>query len=178
MKCLCALVASALVAGAALAGDVEIAGMKSKAPAGWKEETPANEMRLAQFKLPKAEGDPEDAQLTIYYFKGGSGTAEQNMQRQLAKFKPAEGKDKVEEKLDKIKVGTVDAPYQDLTGTFLSKFPPNAPTAKVTEKSNYRQLYIVLLVPEKGDYYAALVGPAKTVEKHKKEFDDWLKAFK
>ncbi|MBO0697548.1 MAG: hypothetical protein J2P46_04075, partial [Zavarzinella sp.] len=145
MKCLSALVASAVFAVAALAADVEIAGMKSKAPDGWKEEPPANEMRLAQFKLPKADGDPEDAQLIIYKFAGGSGTAEQNLQRQRAKFKPAEGKDKVEEKLDKIKVGTIEAPYQDLTGTFLSKFPPNAPTAKVTEKSNYRQLYVILV---------------------------------
>jgi len=177
MKCLSALVGSAFLAAAALAGDVEIAGMKSKAPDTWKEEPPANEMRLAQFKLPKADGDPEDAQLIIYKFAGGSGTAEQNLQRQRAKFKPAEGKDKVEEKLDKIKVGSIEAPYQDLTGTFLSKFPPNAPTAKVTEKANYRQLYVVV-VTDKGDFYPTVIGPAKTVEKHKKEFEDWLKSFK
>src|SRR5688572_28594602 len=101
-------------------------------------------MRLAQFKLPKAEGDPEDAQVIVFYFRGGSGSAEQNLQRQRAKFKPADGKVKVEEKLDKIKVGTTDAPYQDITGTFLSKFPPNAPATKVTEKTNYRQLYVIV----------------------------------
>jgi hypothetical protein len=178
MKFLIAIATSGFFAAAAFAGDVEIAGMKSTTPKSWKEEPTTIDMQLGKFKLPKAEGDPEDAQLTIYYFKGGSGTPEQNLQRQRAKFKPAEGKDKVEEKLDKIKVGTIEAPYQDLTGTFLSKFPPAAPTAKVTEKADYRQLYVVLLVPEKGDYYAALVGPAKTVEKHKKEFEDWLKNFK
>jgi hypothetical protein len=134
-------------------------------------------MRLAQFKLPKAEGDPEDAQLIIFYFKGGSGTAEQNLERQRAKFKPAAGKDKVAEKLDKIKVGTHEAPYQDLSGTFLSKFPPAAPNAKVTEKTEFRQLYVPL-VTDKGDYYPTLIGPAKTVEKHKKEFEEFLKNFK
>jgi hypothetical protein len=71
----------------------------------------------------------------------------------------------------------IEAPYQDLTGTFLSKFPPNAPTAKVTEKANYRQLYVVV-VTDKGDFYPTVIGPAKTVEKHKKEFEDWLKRFK
>jgi hypothetical protein len=177
MKCLSALVASAFVTGVALAGDVEIAGMKSKTPAGWKEETPSSSMRLTQFKLPKAEGDPEDAELIIFYFKGGSGSTDDNLKRQVAKFKPAEGKDKVEAKVDKIKVGAIEAPYQDITGTLLSKFPPNAPTAKVTEKANYRQLYVPLIT-DQGDYYAALVGPAKTVEKHKKEFEDWLKSFK
>ena len=177
MKYLSALIASAVLAGAALAADVEIAGMKSKTPAGWKEEEPSSTMRLTQFKLPRAEGDPEDAELIVFRFPGGSGTAEQNLQRQRAKFKPAAGKDKVEEKLDKIKVGTTEAPYQDLTGTLLSKFPPNAPNAKVTEKANYRQLYVILLT-DKGDFYPVLVGPAKTVEKHKKDFEDWLKNFK
>jgi hypothetical protein len=169
MKFLSALAASAFLAAVGLAGDVEIAGMKSKAPDGWKPEPTTLDMHLAKFKLPKAEGDPEDAQLTIYYFKGGSGTAEQNLQRQRDKFKPAPGKDKVEEKLDKLPVGKMDAPYQDLSGTYLSKFPPAAPNAKI---------YVVLLVPEKGDYYATLVGPAKTIEKHKKAFEEFLKNFK
>src|SRR5262245_35185287 len=134
MKCLTAYTASALFALVATAGDIEIARMQSKVPDGWKEAPSTNDEPHAQFKLPKAEGDPEDAKLIIFYVKGGSGTAEQNLQRQLAKFKPAEGKDKPEVKLDKIMVGKTEAPYQDITGTFLSKFPPNAPTAKVTEK--------------------------------------------
>src|SRR5205807_8868624 len=150
MKCPSALAASRFLAAVTSAGDVEIAGMKSKTPDGWKEEPTTSEMRLAQFKLPKAEGDPEDAQLIIFYFKGGSGTAEQNLQRQLAKFKPADGKDKPDVKVDKIKVGTHEAPYQDISGTYLSKFPPNAPNAKVTEKPDYRQLYVPL-VTDKGD---------------------------
>ena len=177
MKCLSALVASAFVAGVALAADVEIAGMKSKTPDTWKEETPSSSMRLTQFKVPKAEGDTEDAELVIFYFKGGSGTPEQNLQRQRAKFKPPAGKDKVEEKLDKIKVGTHEAPYQDLTGTILQKKRPFDPADKGVEKGNYRQLYVIL-VTDKGDFYPTLVGPAKTVEKHKKDFEDWLKNFK
>jgi len=177
MKFHYALAASVFFAATALAGDVEIAGMKSKTPSTWKEETPTSDMRLTQFKLPKAEGDPEDAQLIIFYFKGGSGEPDANLKRQLAKFKPAEGKDKVVVKLDKIQVGKIEAPYQDITGTLLSKFPPNAPTAKVTEKSNYRQLYVILIT-DKGDFYPTLIGPAKTVDKHKKDFEEFLKNFK
>jgi hypothetical protein len=177
MKFLSALAAAAVLAVGALAGEVEIAGMKSKTPDGWKEEPTTSDMRLAQFKLPKAEGDPEDAQLIIYYFKGGSGTAEQNLARQVAKFRPPEGKDKPDVKMDKIKVGTHDAPYQDITGTFLQKTRPFDPADKGTEKTNYRQLYVPL-VTDKGDYYPTLVGPAKTVEKHKKAFEEFLKNFK
>ena len=172
MKFLSALAASACLAAAAFAGDVEIAGMKSKVPAGWKEEPPANEMRLAQFKLPKAAGDDEDAQLVIFIFKGGSGTAEQNMKRQLAKFT---GTPTV--KVDKIKVGTHEAPYQDITGTYLQKKRPFDPSEKGVEKANYRELYVPLTT-DKGDFYPTLIGPAKTVEKHKKEFEEFLKNFK
>lgn len=172
MKYLSALAATACLAAAGLAADVEIAGMKSKVPDGWKEEPTTSEMRLAQFKLPKAEGDAEDAQLIIFYFKGGSGTAEQNLQRQVAKFA---GKPEV--KVDKIQVGKVEAPYQDITGTFLQKKRPFDPQDKGVEKANYRQLYVPL-VTDKGDYYPTLVGPAKTVEKHKKDFEAFLKNFK
>lgn len=172
MKFVSALAASALLAAVSLAGDVEIAGMKSKTPASWKEEPTTSEMRLAQFKLPKAEGDPEDAQLIIFHFRGGSGTAEQNLKRQLAKFA---GKPDV--KVSKITVGTHEAAYQDITGTYLQKKRPFDPADKGVERENYRQLYVPL-VTDKGDFYPTLIGPAKTVEKHKKEFEEFLKNFK
>src|SRR3954470_20211811 len=116
MKFLSALAATACLAAVSLAADVEMAGMKAKTPEGWKEEAPSSNMRLTQFKLPKAEGDAEDAELIIFYFKGGSGSADDNLKRQLAKFKPAEGKDKVDVKLEKIMVGKMEVPYQDITG--------------------------------------------------------------
>jgi hypothetical protein len=174
MKFLSALAASLFLAAVSLAGDVELGGMKSKVPAGWKEEPTTSEMRLAQFKLPKADGDDEDAQVIIFTFPAGSsGSADANMKRQLAKFA---GKPEVKE--SKLSVGTVEAPYQDITGTYLQKKRPFDPADKGTEKANFRQIYVVALVPGKGDYYPTLVGPAKTVEKHKKEFEEFLKNFK
>lgn len=177
MKLFAACAAACFFASSAFAGDVELGGMKSKTPATWKEEEPTSNMRLTQFKLPKAEGDTEDAELIIFFFKAGSGSAEDNLKRQLAKFKPLEGKDKVEAKVDKIKVGKLEAPYQDITGNYLKKTRPFDPADKGVEKTNYRQLYVILLT-DSGDFYPTLIGPAKTVEKHKKDFDDWLKNFK
>ena len=177
MKYLSALIVSAFVFVAAQAGDVEVAGMKSTAPKSWKEEPPANSMRLTQFKIPKVEGDAEDAELAIFYFKGGSGGVEANLERQVKKFKPAEGEEKVSAKTEKIKVGTIDATFQDVQGTFLSKFPPFAPNAKITEKAKYRQLYVIFTT-DKGDFYMTLLGPAKTIEKNSKDFKEFLANFK
>src|SRR5258708_19794173 len=39
-----------------------------KAQDGWVVEQPSSKMRAAQYKLPKAEGDSEDASLVLYYF--------------------------------------------------------------------------------------------------------------
>lgn len=178
------LAALALLAGLAAADDkkgptVEMAGMKAAAPADWKEEPPANNMRLTQFKLPKADGDADGAELVVFFFKGGgSGSADQNLERQAKKFEPAPGKDKVEVTVNKeFKVGKLPAVYQDVKGVFQSKFPPFAPNAKVTPKPGYRQLYVLFDGPD-GQYYLTLLGPEKTVEKHKAAFDGWLGSFK
>jgi hypothetical protein len=174
-----ALAAAGIAAAADKGTSVELGGMKSTAPADWKEEKPSNTMRLTQFKLPKAEGDKEDAELAVFFFRGGgSGSVDANLKRQTAKFEPAAGKDKVEEAVDKdFKVGTVKATYQDVKGTFLSKFPPFDPNAKVTKKEGYRQIYVVFETKD-GQYYLTLLGGDKTVEKHKKAFDEFLKNFK
>jgi hypothetical protein len=162
----------ALVAGPVVAADVELAGMKSKPPADWKEEPPSNTMRMAQFKLPKAEGDKEDAELVLFVFPGGSGTLKQNLERQLAKFQP----DGRKEKTDKIMVGAIEATYQDVSGTYLKKPFPMAKEG--TPIADYRQLYVVFEAKDGKQYYMNLLGPQKTVEKHKKAFEDWLKNFK
>ena len=62
-----ALVVLALAAAGLRAADkgtvVDLDGLKSAAPSSWKEEAPSNQMRLAQFKLPKAKEDKADAEL-------------------------------------------------------------------------------------------------------------------
>src|SRR3954447_5121322 len=44
---------------------VELDGLKSKAPADWQKQKPANRLRSHQFKLPKVQGDADDAELSI-----------------------------------------------------------------------------------------------------------------
>lgn len=164
--------AAAALAAPAFAADFELAGMKSAVPAGWKEESPSSSMRMAQFRLPKAEGDKDDAELALFVFPGGSGSLDANLKRQVAKFEADGRKDKVE----KMKVGAVDATYQDVTGTFIKKPFPMAQTG--TPVPDYRQLYVVFEDKGGKQYYMTLLGPAKTVAKHEAAFKDWLKNFK
>ena len=152
---------------------VEWGGVKSTTPVGWKEETPSNKMRMAQFKLAKEKGDPEDAELALFASPGG-GTVDANLERQVKKFElPKDAKPAV----SKVKVGKEDATYQDIKGTLLKKFPPFDPNAKITKVEDYRQIYVIFEGKD-AVYSLTLLGPAKTVEKHKKDFDEWLKNFK
>jgi hypothetical protein len=115
--------------------------------------------------------------LAVFFFagKGSSGSAEQNLKRQVDKFEPPEGEKEVKSKVEKIKVGEYEASYQDVSGTYKKRPFPMSP--KFTPLPGYRQIY-VLFSTDKGDHYMTLLGPAKTVEQHKKEFDEFLKNFK
>ena len=155
---------------------VELDGYKSRAPAEWKEEAPGNQMRLTQFRLPKAEGDKTDAELVV--FKGIGGSAKANIDRWKGFFIPPEGKtiDDIA-KVTEIKMSDVDAPYLDVKGTYKFKERPFDPNSKEERKPDYRMLGVVFET-KKNPYHIRLVGPAKTVEKYKKDFDLWLKGFR
>ena len=45
--------------------------LKFTVPAGWIEAEKTSSMRVAQYRLPKADGDSEDASLVLYYFGPG-----------------------------------------------------------------------------------------------------------
>jgi hypothetical protein len=169
--------------GAASAGDkgtvVELDGLKSTAPANWKEEVPKGNLRMAQFRLPKVDGDPGDAELVIFFFgKGSGGSTADNLKRWKDKFVAPEGKKSDDlAKVDKFKVGNVDIVYADIKGTFLYKNPPFDPNAKTERRPDYRMLGVIFESPN-GPYFITLTGPGRTIEQHKKAFDEWLKNFK
>lgn len=156
------------------AKDVELGGLHSRPPAAWKEEQPSNNMRVAQFKLPHAEGDPRDAEVVINYFgPGGGGGLEANLQRWKGMMTPPKGKSADDAfKVEKMKVGDVAATYVDAEGTY-----KGAPFEKIEPRPDYRMIRVYFDCKD-GPYFIALVGPAKTVARHKKGFDEWLKNFK
>jgi hypothetical protein len=159
--------------------EVELGGLKSKAPAGWKSEQPAGPagFRAYQFQIPHAEGDGRDGELIVFYFgEAGAGSVEQNVQRQLDAFIPPEGKTIADaSKVEKLQVGGRTVTYVDVQGTHKYKARPM--DAKYEARPNSRELYAILETP-KGPYYIRLVGPAKTVEKNKAGFDEFVKGFK
>lgn len=63
-----------------------------KAQADWVAEKPSSNMRLAQYKLPKAEGDTEDASLVLYFFGSNQGGSVQaNLERWISQIEQPDG---------------------------------------------------------------------------------------
>ena len=56
---------SVTIAGAAMLA----AGLTFATPDGWRQSPGASSMRVAEFTLPRADGDAEDAQLVVYYYE-------------------------------------------------------------------------------------------------------------
>ncbi len=165
-----------LTLAAAPAGtEVVLDGLKSVAPAAWKE-IPASGMRMKQFQVPKAAGDQFDAEIVVFFFgPGGGGGVQVNVDRWKKMFQAPEGKKADEGKIETATIGKVKATILDIRGTYLWKAAPMAPESE--PRANHRMLAVVFESPN-GPYFIRLVGPDKTVAQHKKDFDRWLRSFK
>lgn len=154
--------------------EVELGGLKSLAPAAWKAEKPANRLRLHQFKVPRFEGDPADAEA---YTMEAHGTAEQNLARWKELFVPPS--DTPADKAAKVttfEVGKAKVTVLDVSGTYLQKDKPIDTAAKEV-RPDYRMLGAVLETPD-GSFTVRLIGPKKTVASQAKAFDQLLRNFK
>lgn len=149
--------------------------LKFTVPAGWVEEERTSSMRVAQYRLPKAPGDTEDASLVLYYFgqgQGGSVTA--NIDRWISQMKQEDGstaKDSREEHLvaNGLKVTTVD-----VSGRYVAETAPGSGT--FLNKPAYRLRAAVVETPN-GSYFVKLVGPEKTVTQWNDSFGSYIKSF-
>src|SRR5262249_7131825 len=149
--------------------EVRLGELRSLTPASWQKEAAAPPFRKDQFLLPRAEGDEAETLVVVYH--GIGGTAKQNVDRWKTQFKPPEGKT-IEEvaKVKELKVGNRPASYLDIEGTFLDSVPGSG---YVTPRPGYRMIAVHIDGAD-APYHIKVTGPAKTVEKHKKEIDDWL----
>lgn len=154
--------------------------LRYKTPAGWLEEKPNSNMRVAQYKLPRVEGDGADAELVIYYFGQGQGGSKQaNIDRWLNQMQQADGsaaKDKA--KIENTTVNGMPVTAVDVVGKYNGGMasPGAAPNAAPVDMSNYRMRAAILETP-KGSYFVKLTGPQKTVSHWDQAYNDYINSF-
>jgi len=163
--------------GAQSGGQSNSAGeLRFKAPEGWLVEKPSSNMRVAQYKLPKAEGDSEDGSLVLYYFGATQGgTAQANIDRWISQMQQPDGsatKDKA--KTETMTVNGLKVTTVDVSGTYTAEMAPGSGTKH--NDANYRLRAAVVETP-KGNYFLKLVGPAKTMGRWEQSVTDFVKSF-
>jgi hypothetical protein len=150
--------------------------LKYTAPSGWQVETTSSAMRVAQYKLPRAEGDNEDASLVLYFFGANQGGSVQaNIDRWIGQIVQPDGtasKDKA--KTEEMTVNGLKLTSIDLSGTYTAETAPGSGTR--FNKPGYRLRAAVVETP-KGPYFIKLVGPEKTISRWNSAFLDYLKSF-
>ncbi len=147
-----------------------------KVPDGWTVEKPTSEMRVAQYKLPKADGDSEDALLVVYYFgQGQGGSAQANIDRWINQIKQPDGQDSKEKaKTETLTANGLQVNTVDVSGNYAGGMSPDS--APANNKSIYRLRAAVVETP-KGSYFVKLTGPEKTVGRWDQAYNDYIKSF-
>ena len=150
--------------------------LKFTVPPGWIEEERTSSMRVAQYRLPKAEGDTENGSVVLYYFgQGQGGSTAANIERWVGQMKQADGgSSKAVAKEEHFEVNGLKVTTVDVGGTYVAETTPGSGTLE--NKPAYRLLAAVVETPN-GSYFVKLLGPEKTVVRWNESFFGFVKSF-
>ena len=126
-------------------------------------------MRAANYVIPAVAGDSDPGELAVYYFGPGQGGAvEANIQRWIGQFRTPDGRpaNNLAKRSSKT-VNGVEVEILDLTGTYMFKRSPMAPSA--TPKPGYRMLAAIAKGPDAPVFFK-LTAPEKTANAVESEF--------
>lgn len=145
-------------------------------PDGWKTVPVSSSMRVAEFSLPRADGDPEDAQLVVYYFGGQGGGVQANLQRWVGQMQQPDGQPAAPSAKRETKaVNGLAVTLLDVSGTYIAETAPGSTQRHY--KPGFRLRAGVVETPS-GPYFIKLTGPAKTVAKWDQAFQQFVGSLK
>jgi hypothetical protein len=149
---------------------IEASGLTFQAPAAWKSTKPSLPMRIAQLSVEPAEGDTDPAELTVFAFRGGAGSVEDNVKRWQGFFRDKDGNlPKIERKT--VQGKNAEAIRVEIAGRYVAPKFPGSP--ELNDKPNYRFLG-AMIQTEKTAYVLRMVGPDKTMTAARPGFDALL----
>lgn len=130
-----------------------------KAPPRWVSVPNASSMRLATYKIPRAAGDTEDAELSIMQ---AGGSVDANIARWVDQF-GEEGKRTA--KRASIKAGSLDVVMVDIEGTY------SGGMSKDAKPGAAYALYGAIVSTPGMPHFFKMTGPARTVKAAHAELD-------
>lgn len=142
-------------------------------PPSFKRVPPSNPMRKASYVVPRADGDAEDGELTVFYFgPGQGGSIDANVDRWVGQFgqvKPGDVK-RADREANGLRQHTVELE----SGTFSAGMGMGGGGKG---RENYGLVGGIVESPS-GAYFFKMTGPSKTVKKAKPEFYKLLDSVK
>ena len=146
-------------------GAVTFGTLQLTAPEGWVRQQPRSSFVLAEFSLPKAEGDAQDGRLTLSL---AGGTVDANVQRWRDQLgSPLKNDLRTDEEIAGLTMTLVD-----LSGTYSDQPAPFAPSVP---REGYRILGAI--IPVEGDlHFVKAYGPEKTMAEHEAAFRAFVKS--
>jgi hypothetical protein len=157
----------------AAAATASAASLTYSVPDGWRTEQPRSSMRLAQFTLPKAAGDADDATAVIFFFgEGQGGGVDANLERWAGQMGQAGGRPGTvkDGKKTTFTANGHTVTIIDIGGTYTDMM------SGASAKTGYRMKAAVVETPG-GAYFVKLTGPDKTVARWDASFTTFLKSF-
>jgi hypothetical protein len=121
-------------------------------PAAWNEVQHPSKMRKATYAIPKVEGDPEDAEMTVTQVGGGVAA---NIERWEGQFE-----EKPSAKIEKKTVDGLEISIVELEGTYRGGMGPMM--GGDTEPKNDWALLAVVVATEPAHFFK-MTGPKNTV---------------
>jgi hypothetical protein len=151
----------------ALGPDVNLGVLQLTATDKWVRKQPRSGFVMAEFSLPKVEGDEQDGRLTV---SSAGGTITENVDRWRKQFG---GKPQKESK-DEVELAGVTVTVVDFSGKFNDQVGMMGPSV---DREGYRMLGAI--IPGKGTlYFIKAYGPEKTMAANADAFRAFLNTLK
>lgn len=150
--------------------------LKYDTPQGWISKPASSVSRVAEFTLPRADGDPEDASVVLYFFGGQGGTIQANLDRWIGQMTQPDGRpSKDVAKTTRFTSHGLNVTLLDVTGTYVAEVAPGS-----TDRHNKPSFRLMAAVVETGEgpYFVKLTGPAKTAAKWNESVMTFLKSLR
>ncbi|MCC7542435.1 MAG: hypothetical protein IT379_39825, partial [Deltaproteobacteria bacterium] len=143
-------------------GEPTAGGVRWTVPDAFVSERPASSMRAAQYRVPRAQGDAHDAQITVFYFGPGQGGAVQdNIDRWVGQVQQPDGRPSSEvAQTDRRTVNGMPVTIVSVAGRLGGGGMPGMPPAPEIERG---QLLGAIVEGPQGPVFFKMTGPAATV---------------
>ena len=151
----------------AAGGTVELEGVTLTPRSDWARKPASSSFVVAEFSLPRAQGDDADGRLTI---STAGGSVEANIDRWKGQFQPQPKT----AKQDVIDVNGLKITIVDLSGDFNDQRGPFAPGEK---RAGYRMIAGVIPVGSQFHFVKA-TGPEKTIAVHADAIHQFIRSAK